>query len=192
MALVLQVHVDGCTVCRARLAELEAIGGVLLDDAGGVPLAVDALARTFARLEAPLRAPLLHSDPLPMPPGVAWPERLRRCELTRWRRMAPGMRWARATLPEDRQAPLFLLRIAPGMSLARHTHGQLEFTQVLCGSFDDGRAVFDAGDFDLADAQVHHQPQVLEGAECVCLAYVENGLRYDSRLAGLVGRWIGL
>jgi putative transcriptional regulator len=106
--------------------------------------------------------------------------------------MAPGMRWAKAVLPEDHDQPLFLLRIAPGMRLARHTHGQLEFTQVLCGAFDDGRDVFGAGDFDLADHEVHHQPRVLPGGECVCLAYVEQGLRYDGRLAGWIGRWIGL
>ena len=106
--------------------------------------------------------------------------------------MAPGMRWARARVPDDPRAPLLLLRIGAGKSLARHTHGAIELTQVLCGSFDDGRAVFGPGDFDAADADIHHQPEVLPDQECVCLAYVEDGLRYDSRLAGLVGRWIGI
>jgi putative transcriptional regulator len=194
MALALQVHVDGCPTCRTRLAGLEAVGGVLLDEAEPEALATDALARAMKAIDAPAapapRVPA--SPPLPMPPGALWPRALGRCRLTRWRWMAPGMRYAKATLPEDPQTPLFLLRIAPGMSLARHTHGRLEFTQVLCGAFDDGRSVFGAGDFDLADPEVHHQPQVLPGGDCVCLAYVEHGLRYDGRLAGMVGRWIGL
>jgi putative transcriptional regulator len=194
MALPLQVHAEGCALCRERLGELEAVGGALLDDSDAVALAPDALAQVLARVAAapaPTRVQP-RSAPLPMPAGARWPAALQRCDVTGWRWMAPGMRWAKATLPEDRDAPLFLLRIAPGMSLARHTHGRLEFTQVLCGAFDDGRAVFGAGDFDLADPDVHHEPRVLPGGECVCLAYVENGLRYDGRLAGLIGRWIGL
>jgi putative transcriptional regulator len=194
MALPLQVHVDGCATCRARLRPLEALGGVLLDEAEPEALGAGALARVMARLDA-APAPVVarrEGAALPMPLGAAWPAALRRCEVTPWRWMAPGMRWAKAVVPEDRDQPLFLLRIAPGMSLARHTHGRLEFTQVLCGAFDDGRDVFGAGDFDLADGDVHHQPKVLAGGECVCLAYVEEGLRYDGRLAGLIGRWIGL
>ncbi len=196
MALPLQVHADGCQVCRERLAQLEAVGGMLIDDSETAALAPGSLARLLARIgrETPAtaaRAPAPRAS-VSMPAGALLPAALQKCEITPWRWMAPGMRWAKATLPEDREAPLFLLRIAPGMSLARHTHGQIEFTQVLCGAFDDGRAVFGPGDFDVADGDVHHQPKVLPGSECVCLAYVENGLRYDGKLAGLIGRWIGL
>jgi len=63
---------------------------------------------------------------------------------------------------------------------------------VLCGSFNDGRAFFGPGDFDAADSSVHHQPIVQADRECVCLAYVGGPLRFDSRVAGLIGGWIGL
>lgn len=194
MALPLQVHVDDCHHCRKRLGQLEAVGGMLLDDNEPVAVAQDALAHVLARIDAPpvRRQAAPTRATLPMPAGARWPVALQRCEVSGWRWMAPGMRWAKATLPEDPDAPLFLLRIAPGMSMARHTHGRLEFTQVLCGAFDDGRAVFGPGDFDMADGEVHHQPKVLSGDECVCLAYVEDGLRYDGMLAGMIGRWIGL
>ena len=194
MALPLQVHVDGCATCRTRMRTLEAVGGLLLDEAEPEALAAGALARVMARLGAPAAtsAPRRPPASLTMPEGARWPEALGRCEVTPWRWMAPGMRWAKAIVPEDRDQPLFLLRIAPGMSMARHTHGKLEFTQVLCGAFDDGRAVFCAGDFDLADGEIHHQPKVLPGGECVCLAYVEDGLRYDGWLASWIGRRIGL
>ena len=193
MVLPLRVHLEACAVCRGRVRQLEAVGGALLDEAEGRPLAAGALEQAMARIGRPLgRAPVVRSAPLPMPPGAAWPAALTRCRISRWHWMAPGMRWATASVPEDPDGPLFLLRIAPGKSLARHTHRGVEFTQVLCGAFDDGRAVFGPGDFDMADGEIHHQPQVLAGEECVCLAYVEDGLRYDNRLAGLVGRWIGM
>lgn len=193
MVLPLRVHLDACAACRARVHALEAVGGGLLDEAEARPLSDGAWAQVLDRIGRPAgRAAPALSAPLPMPPGVTWPAALTRCRVSPWRWMAPGMRWATARLPEDPDGPLFLLRIAPGKSLARHTHRGVEFTQVLCGAFDDGRAVFGPGDFDVADGEIHHQPQVLAGEECVCLAYVEDGLRYDNRLAGLVGRWIGM
>jgi len=63
---------------------------------------------------------------------------------------------------------------------------------VLCGAFDDGRGVFGPGDFDAADEQVHHQPVEQAGAVCVCLAYVGAPMRFDGRIASLVGGWIGI
>jgi putative transcriptional regulator len=63
---------------------------------------------------------------------------------------------------------------------------------VLCGAFDDGRARFGPGDFDATDEGVHHQPIVESGGECVCLAYVEAPLRFDGRVASVIGGWIGM
>jgi putative transcriptional regulator len=102
------------------------------------------------------------------------------------------MRFARVTVAHDATAALFLLRIGAGRSLPRHTHRGIEFTQVLCGSFDDGRAQFAAGDFDEADGSVHHQPVVRAGEECICLAWLDAPLRFDGRIAGLVGGMVGL
>ncbi len=101
------------------------------------------------------------------------------------------MRFARVTVPHAAQGSLFLLRIPPGRSIASHTHRGTEFTQVLCGSFEDGSGNFGAGDFEEADAQLHHQPVVRAGGECICLAYVDGPLRFDSRIAGLIGGWAG-
>jgi putative transcriptional regulator len=123
---------------------------------------------------------------------VPWPASLRSCRVTDWRFMGPGMRYARVAVPHDPSAMLYLLRIGEGRSLPRHTHGDLEFTQVLCGTFDDGRAVFGPGDFDAADEDVHHQPIVQPGATCVCLAYVGARMRFDGRIASLIGRWVGM
>lgn len=200
-ALVLRVHAAGCAHCRERLRLLQAVGGELLEASPPELLAPEALARTLERIDAtagepaaaPNNAPPQRPTPtLPMPAGTVWPAALKGCDVSRWRWMAPGLRWARLRLRRDPSAALFLLRIAPGMSLARHTHGQIEFTQVLGGSFDDGRAVFGPGDFDAADDEVRHQPVVLPGGECVCLAYVEGRLRYESQFASLVGRWMGM
>ena len=102
------------------------------------------------------------------------------------------MRWCRVTLADDRAANVFLLRIAAGMSLPAHTHDGCELTQVLYGAFHDGRARFEAGDFDEADGSIHHQPVVEPGGECICLASVEGRVAFDGRIARVLGSLVGM
>jgi putative transcriptional regulator len=194
-ALVVAVHLESCGECRARLHTLQAVGGAVLDEAAPVQPAADAWTRTLARIDAPAPAPrvaFMPKLPAAWPTGVQWPKSLAGCEVSGWKWMGPGMRFARVTLPQATAGSLFLLRIPPGCSIPSHTHRGTELTQVLCGSFNDGHATYAAGDFEDADAQVHHQPVVREGVECICLAYVDAPLRFDSRIAGLLGGWAGL
>jgi len=51
-AVVTAAHVERCPNCRARLRELDAVGGALLEDAEPAVLAPEALARTLARIDA--------------------------------------------------------------------------------------------------------------------------------------------
>jgi putative transcriptional regulator len=195
-SLLVSVHLEACAPCRSRLHLLQALGGELLVASEPHPLARDALDTAFARIDAPpIPAPerLAPTAPFPaLPGGTTWPASLRRVAVTPWRRAGPGVRWSRVALPYASPGTLFLLRIAPGNSLPRHTHRGVEHTQVLCGAFDDGRATFAAGDFDTADEDVHHQPVVHASGECVCLAYVGGNLRFDGWLASLLGRAIGM
>jgi putative transcriptional regulator len=196
-ALVLGVHLESCAQCRERVRVLRAVGGALLDESAPLPLADDALAKTWARIDAPdvpraaqsIRVP---AAPLPIPAGMRWPTDLGGCTTSGWRWMGPGMRYARLCAPGDPDAKLYLLRIAEGRSLASHSHRGMELTQVLCGSFDDGRATFAPGDFDATDDDVRHQPVVSGGGECICLAYVEGSLRFDGRVASMIAGWIGM
>lgn len=198
-ALVMAVHVETCARCRSRCRQLEALGGVLLDAIEPMPLDANAWTRTLERIDAmadavPSQPPaaLTATDPAAAAESMPWPHALARCEPWQWRWMGPGMRFARLHLRDDPGASLYLLRIAEGRSLPRHTHRGSEWTQVLCGSFDDGRAHFAAGDFDEADSHVHHQPVVRPGRACICLAWLDAPLRFDGRVAALIGGLVGL
>lgn len=193
--VVAAVHLEGCGTCRARLHTLQSVGGAMLEDAAPQALAPDAWQHTLARLDAPappVVAPAAAQPPVAWPAGLQWPASLRGCFISKWHWMGPGMRFARVQVPRAGEGSMFLLRIGPGRSLPRHTHHGTELTQVLCGSFDDGRAVFAAGDFDDADGGVHHQPVVRAGEECICLAYLDAPLRFDGRIAAVIGGWVGL
>jgi putative transcriptional regulator len=195
-ALLVAVHLESCPDCRARLHALQAVGGALLEAEEPQALEPEALARTLAAIDAPAapaRPPATPAWPAPaLPDGAPWPRALRGCAISRWRWMAPGMHFARVRLPYDPDASLYLLQIAPGRSLARHTHTNLELTQVLCGAFDDGRDRFAAGDFDAVEGDVHHEPAVASGGACVCLAYVDGRLRFDGWLARALGSALGM
>jgi putative transcriptional regulator len=196
-AVVVGTHLESCVDCRARLHGLQALGGALLDEAEPAALDPQAWERTLKRLEsrAPAAAqapPAAQASHPVLPDGVPWPSSLQGCRVSAWRWMGPGMRYARVGVAHDPAASLYLLWIGEGRSLPKHTHGGVELTQVLCGSFDDGRAVFAAGDFDEADEQVHHQPVVQPTGVCVCLAYVGARMRFDGRIASVVGSLIGM
>lgn len=194
-ALVLATHAEGCEQCRERLRGFEVLGGVLLEQLAPTPVSDDLLSRTLAAIDAPEPQPPHRPTPLrraALPGGKAWPRAMQGCAIGPWRWMAPGMRYSRVTLPWDAQANVVLLRIGAGKRLARHTHSDSELTQVLHGSFHDGRSLFAPGDFDATDGSILHQPVVEPAGECVCLAAVDGRLLFESRVARTYGSLIGI
>lgn len=199
-SVLLSTHLENCATCRARVHLLQAVGGTLLEQTAPEPLAPDAWARTLARIDAPaspagpsrVRGRRANISRPALPGGMAWPAALRDSRVSRWWWMGPGMRFARVSVPHDPTASLFLLRVGEGRQLPQHGHSGLEMTQVLHGAFDDGRETFAEGDFDAADEEVRHQPVVTGTHECICLAYIGHALRFEGRVASLVGRIIGM
>ncbi len=197
-ALLLASHLEGCAHCRQRLAVMESIGGVLLDEQPPAAMSPLALEKTMAAIDAihpaePAEAPEPVPDRHPpLPPGMAWPRALHGCPATGWRWLAPGMRWSRVTLPFDPAAKVFLLRIGAGRELPVHSHSDSELTQVLHGAFHDGRSRFAPGDFDEADGSFHHVPRVEAGGECICLASVEGRMLFQGRVARVMGALVGM
>lgn len=192
-SLLIQAHVAMCAHCRERLCTLEMVGGAMLDAISPATLEPDALARTLAAIDGSAHrhgrdsARRASTRPASWPEGAFWPDALDACQVSPWHWLGPGMRWSRVTLPGDAKANVLLLRIGAGKRLPQHTHSEIEWTQVLHGAFHDGRALFGPGDFDGADTQVHHQPVVEPGGECICLAGIEGRVVFD----GAIARWVG-
>ena len=112
-SLAMACHVALCAACAARLAELESLGGVLLEAAGTAELPADALAKVMARLDAPRGArrrcravevpEVLRTFGLPRPLQGAL---ARITAPVRWRLVIPGVR-------------AIDLRLAPGTDTVR-------------------------------------------------------------------------
>ncbi len=143
-ALLVATHLALCPRCRRAVAELEAVGGVLLDGLPPAPLGAGSLERTLARLDEP-------EAPAPPAPGggdPALPQPLRGylgdgLDCLPWRRLGP---LAEVRLLQD--FPGFttrLLWVAAGAAVPAHTHHGSELTLVLRGGFADERGQFRRG-----------------------------------------------
>jgi len=163
--LVVAAHLRGCAQCRAEVARLERLGGHLLSEIDPVALGENALAATLARLDEPSSSP---------PNPARGLDQILSGARRRW--VAPGVWTAKVETPHERDDRVYLLRVAPGATTARHTHEGAEFTQILEGALDDGGVVYHAGDFVELGADHVHRPRVHGNEACLCLFATEGRL----------------
>jgi putative transcriptional regulator len=188
---VIAAHVELCAQCAREAHGFVQHGGMLLESTDPMALAPDSFQRTLERLDK-TAAPIGQADAEPASRIAHLPVSLRRCVLSPWRWAGPGVHLRKVRVPYQSGGSVFLIRVAGGTAIPSHTHGGDELTQVLTGSFDDGRAHFAAGDFDETDQHVSHRPIVVDGEDCLCLAFLAAPARFESFLAQSLARWAGL
>ncbi len=194
MTLVIAAHLSMCPACRNKLTVLEDIGGMKLEQAPAQAMAPDALDMVLAQLgpqeERPIRVskPVAPSD-IPQPLRSYLPERLSDIP---WKTMAPGIKTF--TLPGVRTqtGTLRLLKIAPGVTIPEHTHGGMELTLVLRGSFSDEIGRFTCGDIADLDEETNHQPIADTDEDCICLIATDAPLRFNKLMPRLVQYFTGM
>ncbi len=188
-SLAIATHLTFCPVCRHRVAEMEELGGTLLDDetpSDACDISFDGLMQAIDARDADISP-----DPaVDESAGTLLPAPLRRyvgasAEHIKWRRIGPGTRQSIIPLSEG-GATARLLCIAPGLPVPEHTHGGLEMTLVLSGAFEDHIGRFGPGDLEEADEGVTHQPVAAAGESCICLAVTDAPLRFKSLAARVV------
>ena len=178
--LVVGAHLGACSVCSKAVGEADAVGGALLSVMPPVALKEDALALALARIERP--SPVVPTVQ-PAPPGwIEVPGEISRAAQYHRRWAAPGV-WVAPVASGPGAARGYLLGIAAGMSVPRHTHRGMELVCVLKGAYRDGAALYSPGDFACSDDNVDHRPRITDDGECVCLVFTQ---------APLVPRdWVG-
>ncbi|PWC34239.1 ChrR family anti-sigma-E factor [Azospirillum sp. TSO35-2] len=192
-ALAVATHMAFCPACRHAVAEMEAVGGVLLDDLEPEVLSPGCLDALMARLDHERPPPCRPAAP-PVASRSRYPEPLRsylRGRLDRdgrlvpagWRFFQPGMRGL--DLMAGSVGTTRLIRMKGGVAVPQHTHGGLELTVVLEGGFSDEFGAFQPGDIAVGDGSLEHRP-VSDPEGCLCLATTIGGLR----LTGPVGRFL--
>lgn len=191
---VVEIHLQGCPVCRAALADAERVGGCLLeelsDHAHPLPPEAHQAQLRMAMLERldsaiPQAAPAAGARPVAMDedllPTPLHPYFGSSYRALKWRWIAPGMGFIRKTGPSG--GTLVMLRVGPGKRLPVHSHGGTEITQILRGAYDDVLGHFAVGDAaDLAN-DIEHQPVTSPGGDCICVAAMDTQLRFSGWLA---------
>ena len=171
--LVIASHLGACRLCAESVAMAEMVGGLLLDDLPGADLNPDALAHVLARIDRPGRPAV---PPLSRPDDwIEVPAEVLRALAGRGRRWAPGA-WVSPVTKGPGKARGYLLGMAAGRGVPRHTHTGQEMTCVLKGSFIDDGVIYGPGDFTEHDGSVKHAPQATDDGDCVCLMAVSSPL----------------
>jgi putative transcriptional regulator len=191
LALLVATHLALCPACRRMSAELEALGGVLLESVAPEPLAKGSLEETLARLDQP--APASAAPRAAAAGDPALPQPLRDyvgdgLDCLPWRWLGPIAEFR--MLPQHRGYTTRLLWAKPGAAVPAHTHAGSEMTLVLRGGFTDEDGHFVRGDVEEADGSVDHRPVADEGEECICLAVTDGRLKLTSRFGRLLNPFL--
>ncbi|WP_168075866.1 ChrR family anti-sigma-E factor [Caulobacter sp. SSI4214] len=187
-AVVVATHLALRPETRAWAELGEAVGGAMLDDLAPSGLEPDALDDVMARLDDASDI----ATPVPRTADPSLPAPLRGFALGTWRWLGPGVHVRDVLGPRDGDCRVILLRIAPGQSAPRHTHGGVELTCVIEGAYATEDGVFSRGDFEEADPNVTHQPRVVSSAPCLCVAALDGQIVLPGRLGRLLAPFVKL
>ncbi len=177
---VVAAHLEHCAHCREEVAQLEAVGGALIDDLPPAPMAEGSLDRVMAALDEarPARAAKPRSTAERVKFGAEWG-------------ISKGMGIRKARDGAGGEL-LYLLRLPSGQKTLPHGHRGVEYTTVLKGAYNDNGELYAAGDFCELDPAVEHQPHVVPGDECICMIASEKPMRMTTRLGRLVQAMVGV
>ena len=190
-ALLIATHLALCPLCRDAVADLDLVGGTLLDELSPMAMSDGSLDAILGKLDeepavhltSPAKSPVCIDTTVPRPlrDYLDAPD----LDALSWRQVIRGLE--EYALPIGATASRTkLLRIKPGMAVPSHTHKGNELTLVLQGGFEDGRGHFLSGDVAITDSHIDHSPVADLGEPCICLTVVDAPLK----LTGKIGRFL--
>jgi len=174
-ALVVAAHISLCLECRAAFEAHQTVGGAVLDRQDRVAVSSDLKASVLGALDTPTvqEQAFGRADIYPAPVMQAL-----KGKPPRWKRLGGGVK--QMILSADHSGSVRLLYIPAGQAVPDHSHGGLELTLVLQGSFSDKTGKFGVGDLEVADETLEHTPVADAGAPCICLAATDAPLQFRS------------
>ena len=178
-SVVVSTHLQFCSECRQRLAQLESLGATMFENAEPVDINPSVFDNVLARLDE-VEEDRAANDASAS--TLSWTvKQIRKGNLDQlqWKRVTRSLRIA--DLGEiDGAAEFSLYHIAEGGRIPQHNHSGTEMTLVLQGGFSDEGGSYHAGDFITREAGDIHAPTALSGGDCICLAVLESPLRFTS------------
>ena len=172
--VVIATHLSRCAKCREHVRDYEVVGGLLLEEETSAKMRDSALDSFWLRAgeqeRAPVRAITHAANDAPIALAAPLSFYLKSgVDGIEWRGVAPGISQHVLAAKGYRPGVLRLLKIAPGVKLPRHTHGDEEFTLILRGAYEDEFGRFEEGDLADLDSDDTHAPVARGDQDCICL-----------------------
>ena len=202
-SLVIATHMALCPGCRRKVADYEALGGELLGELAGEPLAEGSLSQTLARLDQaggghakPERTGLKGIEPSRPAAGEAFllPRPLRDymsqawANKASWRKAMPGLRTLKL---KAEGAKVWVMELQAGRPIPHHGHSGDEMVLVLSGGYHDGPTGYGPGDVHISGPETIHEPIADADGPCLCLVMVEGSIRPTHWLGRIVAGLMG-
>jgi putative transcriptional regulator len=200
LALLVATHLALCPRCRREVADMEELGGVILEDDEPSEIDSHSLDSVLARIErgddgeekAPPTEKTAAAEPVSKSGNTTLPRPLRDYvgaspDEIRWKRLSGNVAEARL-LDRFEGFETRLMRIGAGGRIPTHTHEGREYTLVLAGGFTDEFGHYLRGDVSVADSETTHQPVADADGDCICLAVTDAPLRFT----GAIGRILNI
>ena len=193
VALAVATHLSLNQEASAAYAELNSVGGALLEDVDGEIVSDTLLDRVLDRLDEPAPAASsrarLDERTREIVPGPLQAYLVASLDDLPWKKKGGAVEEARlkTNSPDYRVS---LLRIKPGQAMPMHSHRGCEYTVVLDGAYHDQTGVFERGDFSEADAEDHHRPIADEQRGCMCLIVLDQPVRLDGPLGWMLNPFL--
>lgn len=169
-----------------KLAELDTVGGALLETAHGDTLSDNFLPQMMANLHRP-ENPAPAEESSSNAADDAWMPNALNTYLSetgiavKWHQAGPGVQRAPLFTSETGER-VYLLGAAPGKVMPVHSHAGDEWTLILQGGYQAGGASFSAGDLHAEDSGCEHQPIIDQGETCICLVVDDGPLKFRNPL----------
>ena len=197
-SVLVATHLTLCPDCRLATADLEEVGGLVIEDLSPVAMSSLALPRVMAAV-----AQAKSADAVP-PPSPTFPfldleegapplPRPLASYLSRagtpqtWRTLLPGVQEIALPAHSATGRPS-LMRIRPGSPVPLHTHVGSEAIILLAGGFSDGLGDYRRGDVSFADDRHEHRPVAHRDAVCLCFIVTDAPVRFT----GVIGRLLNV
>ena len=191
VALAVAAQLELKPELQSAYAQLNAVGGALLDDLEPASVAEGGLDAVLAQLDAigqePAGAERRRRSAGRLPSALHSYVGSDYDNLT-WRSLGGGVQ--EHVIPtRSKGYRTSLMRIAPGRAMPRHTHMGEEMTLVLEGGYSDGAQQFGPGDLQLADEQTVHSP-LADPEGCLCLVVLTAPLKVSGVLGWFVNPFL--
>lgn len=184
LSLSVCAHIQLCTHCRQKAANLNRIGGAMLNSSVAETCAPNSFENLMQRIrQQPVAEKISeilaaneldnvyrHNPLLNKLPKIV--EKLLPANgKLKWQRVSSALKTARLTARQEEYEVAFQC-ISSGGKVVEHDHRGLEVTLVLKGSFSDEQGVYNEGDFLVRNAGETHRPTATLNEDCLCLSVV--------------------